>query len=80
MSGWATTRPSPATAITVNQSTITGPKTRPILWVPKRWIPKTTTRIAIVTGTTIDSRLGVTTFTPSTAERTEIAGVIIPSP
>ena len=80
MSGWATMRPRPATAMTPNQNSITGPKTRPIRWVPKRWIAKTTTMIAIVTGTTISWMLGSTTFTPSTAERTEIAGVIIPSP
>ena len=66
--------------MTRNQKTISGPKTRPMRWVPKRWIAKTTTRIAIVTGTTSSWMLGSTTFTPSTAERTEIAGVIIPSP
>ena len=49
-------------------------------WVPKRWIENSTTSTAIVTGSTSDARLGTATFTPSTAERTEIAGVIIPSP
>ena len=71
---------SPAAAITANQNTITGPKTRPIRWVPKRWKEKRTTITAIVIGTTIPPMPGSTTFTPSTAERTEIAGVIIPSP
>ena len=66
--------------MTANQTTITGPKTRPIRWVPKRWIAKTPTRIAIVAGITRACRLGTATFTPSTAESTEIAGVIIPSP
>ena len=80
MSGWATTRASPAAAMTANQNTITGPNTRPIRWVPKRWTEKRTTITAIVTGITRSWMLGSTTFTPSTAERTEIAGVIIPSP
>ncbi len=38
IAGWATIRPRPAAAMTANQTTITGPKTRPITWVPKRWI------------------------------------------
>ena len=80
ISGWAAMRPRPAAAMTPNQTTITGPKTRPITWVPKRWIAKRAASTAIVIGSTSESRLGTATFTPSTAERTEIAGVIIPSP
>jgi hypothetical protein len=38
------------------------------------------TRTATATGTTRECRLGVATSKPSTADRTEIAGVIIPSP
>ena len=33
-----------------------------------------------VNGSTIEPNGGAATFTPSTADRTEIAGVIIPSP
>jgi hypothetical protein len=80
IAGWATIRPRPAAAITENQTTMIGPKTRPITWVPKRWIANRPARMAIVIGSTIDSRLGSTTSTPSTAERTEIAGVMMPSP
>ena len=80
ISGWATTWPSPAAAMVANQTTITGPKTRPMRWVPKRWIANSTSTIAIVSGITIECRLGAATFSPSAAERTEIAGVIIPSP
>ena len=80
ISGWAMTRRRPAAAMTANQTTITGPKRRPMTWVPKRWIAKRAARTAIVIGRTSDSRLGTATFTPSTAERTEIAGVMIPSP
>ena len=66
--------------MTANQTTITGPKTRPITWVPKRWIAKRATSTAIVYRHHQRLRLGTATFTPSTAERTEIAGVMIPSP
>jgi hypothetical protein len=48
--------------------------------VPKRSIANSTVRIATVAGTTISSRSGETTFSPSTADSTEIAGAIIPSP
>ena len=59
---------------------ITGPNRRPTAPVPKRWIANSTVRIASAIGTTSESSDGDTTSSPSTAESTEIAGVIMPSP
>ncbi len=78
--GWWATDAAPATARIVNHTAITGPKRRPTTPVPKRWIANRTVMITSVISTTIDSRLGETTFSPSTADSTEIAGVIMPSP
>jgi len=64
----------------VNHTTITGPNSRPTAPVPKRWMRNSTVMIAIVISTTNDSSAGAATFRPSTADSTEIAGVIIPSP
>ena len=80
MPGCCATEAAPATARIVNQTTITGPNSRPTAPVPKRWIANSTVMITSVISTTIESRLGETTFRPSTADSTEIAGVIIPSP
>jgi hypothetical protein len=66
--------------MTANQATITGPNSRPTAAVPQRWIPNSTVSTPSAIGTTRCARLGVATFRPSTAESTEIAGVIIPSP
>ena len=63
-----------------NQSPITGPKTRPTVAVPNRWMANSVVRIARVIGTTKSSRPGAAISRPSTADSTEIAGVIIPSP
>ncbi len=46
----------------------------------ERWIANNAVKIVSVSGKTTCSRLGEMTSSPSTAERTEIAGVIIPSP
>jgi len=43
--------------------------------VPRRWIRKSPTRIAHEIGTTQSPRPGAAIFAPSTAERTEMAGV-----
>ncbi len=59
---------------------MTGPKRAPTAPVPKRWIAKRASRTTTVIGTTQSSRLGVATPRPSTAESTEMAGVIMPSP
>ncbi len=59
---------------------ITGPNKKPTAPVPKRWPAKSRIRMARESGTTRCERLGLTTFRPPTAEVTEMAGVIIPSP
>lgn len=70
----------PHAPMAVNQRIITGPNTRPTAAVPLRWTRKSTTMIAAVIGTTASSSDGSTTLSPSTAESTEIAGVIMLSP
>ena len=80
MPGSRTTSRSPATASSANHTPMTGPNSRPTTPVPKRWIANSPVRITSVIGTTSESSAGSTTSIPSTAESTEIAGVIIPSP
>src|SRR4051794_40962333 len=80
ISGVSTIWPTPDTASTVNQTPITGPNSRPTAPVPKRWIANRNVMITSVIGTTSDSSDGAATLRPSTADSTEIAGVIIPSP
>ena len=48
--------------------------------MPKRWTANSTTMITAVIGTTRWPSDGATTFRPSTADSTEIAGVIMLSP
>ena len=52
----------------------------PTLAVPRFWIMNSATMIASVTGTTNGWSAGATISRPSTADSTEIAGVIMPSP
>ena len=66
--------------MTTNQTTMTGPNSRPMLAVPRRWIANNPIRIASVTGRTKSAKAGVTSFSPSIADSTEIAGVMTPSP
>ena len=80
MPGSAATSLRPATASSVNHTAMIGPNSRPTAPVPKRWIANRTVRITSVSGTTRWSSPGATTSMPSTADSTEIAGVIIPSP
>lgn len=71
---------SPKAAAATNQSSITGPKMPPMRAVPKRWArkrPKSTVRVI---GTTSAVSRGVTVSSPSTADKTEMAGVIRLSP
>ena len=70
----------PRTAIVVNQMPIAGPNSTPTLPVPNRWMQNSTVSTASEIGITSLDRLGDATFRPSTADSTEIAGVIIPSP
>jgi hypothetical protein len=71
---------TPSTARIANQPTITGPNNRPTVAVPRLWTRNNATRITAAIGTTRCSSDGWTTSRPSTAESTEIAGVIIESP
>ena len=78
--GFCSTCHSPATPITVNHSSITGPKTRPMTLVPRYCTANSTTRIASVIGTTTRCSAGACTSSPSTADSTEMAGVMRLSP
>ncbi len=64
----------------MNHTRIIGPNSQPTAPVPCRWIANNPTRIPSEIGTTRCERPGAATFNPSTAEVTEIAGVIMPSP
>ncbi len=66
--------------MTANQSSITGPKTRPTLRRAAALHEEQPDRMTIVIGTTNGANAGVSTSSPSTALSTEIAGVIMPSP
>ena len=63
-----------------NQSNAIGPNTRPTLEEPLNWMTKRPVSSPIVIGATRREKIGPTTSSPSTAESTLIAGVIIPSP
>ena len=78
--GWAMMPRTPSTPITTNHSIITGPKNFPTVAVPRRCTANSPMRITAVIGTTKSANLGSTTFIPSTADSTEIAGVIMLSP
>jgi hypothetical protein len=70
----------PSAASAMNHPSITGPKIRPMNPVPCFCITNSPTRIAMVIGTTAGVSEGASTFKPSIALKTEIAGVIAPSP
>ena len=80
MPGCAATSAAPATPIATNQTIITGPKTRPTAAVPQRWTAKRGHRMTSANGTTSADRAGAATSRPSTAESTEMAGVMTLSP
>src|ERR1700736_1820306 len=63
-----------------NQAIITGPKNRPTAAVPCRWTENNATMITAVIGTMKSSKWGAMALRPSTADSTEIAGVIMLSP
>ena len=53
---------------------------RPMKVVPFHWMKKRTVRMTTVIGTISGVSCGASSFKPSTALSTEIAGVIAPSP
>ena len=57
-----------------------GPNNRPTTAVPYCWITKSIVSTVSEIGTTRSPRPGDTTFRPSTADMTEMAGVMMPSP
>jgi hypothetical protein len=64
----------------MNQMSVSGPKKRATFSVPRDCTANSSTRIATVIGSTMASICGVTSLRPSTADRTEMAGVITASP
>ncbi len=64
----------------MNQPSITGPKIEPMKPVPCFCTMNKPIRITSVIGTTTCASCGASSFSPSTALRTEIAGVMTPSP
>lgn len=68
MPGKAMMLTTPIAPMTRNQTSITGPKARPMAWVPKRWTRKSTTRKAIEMGTTFSETEGFAMAMPWTAE------------
>ena len=70
----------PSTPRVVNQTTMTGPNTRPTASVPRLCTANRPTRMTHATGITQSSKAGDATLNPSTALSTEMAGVMRPSP
>ena len=79
-SGWRASDTAPSPPITTNQSSMTGPNSRPMRSVPTACSANSATRMAAATGSTTPPRSGVATLTPSMALSTEIDGVRMPSP
>ncbi len=63
-----------------NQHSVNGPNTVPMPPVPRFCTANSASRITQVIGTTNGEKAVVATSSPSTADSTEIAGVITPSP
>jgi len=64
----------------MNHAIMIGPNRVTTARVPRDWMKNKRRRTTIVTGTTKPSEAWVPIARPSTALRTEIAGVIVPSP
>ena len=80
MSGCAATSTAPHRPIAANQTAVIGPNSTPTAPVPSRWARNRRISTSSEIGITFEERLGEATFRPSTADMTEIAGVIMPSP
>ena len=70
----------PSTASVTNQRTMIGPNSLPTLAVPRLWMTKRPARMVTVSGTMYPPSVGATITNPSSAPRTDIAGVIMLSP
>ena len=71
---------SPSATSTQNHTRVIGPKNLPMPPVPKRCTANRPVSTSSVIGITQLCRLGAATSRPSTADSTEMAGVITPSP
>ena len=63
-----------------NHTTVIGPKNLPMPAVPRFCTKNRQNKITKVSGITAFLKAGDTTSRPSTADNTEMAGVITPSP
>ena len=70
----------PKAAMAINQTMVIGPKNWPMPPVPRFCTANKHNKITRVKGMTAFLNVGDTTSKPSTADNTEIAGVITPSP
>ena len=80
ISGCRTIWLTPSTASTANHRSVTGPKKRPMPAVPFFCTANRANRMTSVSGITPACSRGESTSRPSTADSTEIAGVMTPSP
>lgn len=71
---------TPKAAMHRNQTTMMGPKNLPMPAVPRFCTQNSSNKTSKVSGITQDLKPGDTTSRPSTAESTEMAGVMTPSP
>ena len=71
---------TPSDASTAKYTSTIGPKSAPTRATPRDWIKNRAIRMATAIGRTSGRKLDWTTVSPSTAESTETAGVIIASP
>ena len=70
----------PPAEMAMNHKTMIGPNRVATAAVPRDWAANKAMRITADNGSTISAKDGETSFNPSTAERTEIAGVMTASP
>ena len=78
--GSVTSLDTPSTASTANHTIITGPNSTPMAAVPRLWMENRPSRMTAAMDCIQLSTAGAASFTPSTADSTEMAGVIMPSP
>ena len=70
----------PGIAIATNHTAVIGPKSAATFAVPRDWNANSTIRMTTVIGTTKSWNAGMATSIPSTAEKTDNAGVMTASP
>src|SRR5262245_57481565 len=74
--GCLITPTSPSRPSMANQNIMTGPNSAATLAVPRRWNTNKATMTTMVMGTTYGLNRGVATSRPSTADSTDMAGVM----